>query len=72
MTVDQELDLGEWEPEIEPAFFHFLQRIDQMLIEIIGIGRDDLPDQPYADWFAEEVEPKEAVDMILHEMGYIA
>lgn len=69
VLIDETFDSLDWEPVMEAEFFHWLNEIDKGLVRAFGLGREELPDQCYADWFADGLAPQEAVELILEEMG---
>ncbi len=57
MTHDAEFD----------AWFAQVNRLHRQAT--IGFTAEDLPDQPYRDWYDDEVTPAEAVEMLLENEG---
>ena len=42
------------------SFEQWLVQVDNAVWSRVGLGRDDLPDCPYRDWYEEEVSPLRA------------
>jgi hypothetical protein len=55
-------------------FERWFAKVDALVAARAGLGADDLPDQPYYDWFDSEWTPKEAAQEVLatvaDEMGF--
>lgn len=58
----------------ERAFEAWFAKVDVLMSARAGLGPDDLPDQPYWDWFDSGYTPKqaarEALINIADEMGF--
>lgn len=50
-------------------FKDWLHDVDRHVTAKTGLGRDDLPDCPYADWYEEGVSPKRAAARALKRAG---
>ena len=60
--VSQDADNDErWE--------QWIAAVDAEFIKLIGIGRDDLPDQDYWELFQGVYTPKQAVEIIMEELA---
>lgn len=45
---------------IRLSFDDWLAAVDRLLTVKVGLGRDDLPDCPYRDWYDDGYRPAEA------------
>lgn len=58
----------------ERAFEAWYAKVDAAMTASAGLGPDDLPDQPYYDWFEGGYTPtqaaREALILIADEMGF--
>jgi hypothetical protein len=48
-------------------FATWLAKVDRSLTARTGLGVDDLADAPYRDYFADEMDPREAAALVLSE-----
>jgi len=51
-------------------FEEWMRELDNTLDRNIGIVSDDLPDQPYRDWFEEGLTPGRAAYRALRHSGF--
>lgn len=54
----------------EEAFKAWMKLLDETLGETLGVFVEDIPDMPYADWFNEELDVDDAVNLIKEELEY--
>lgn len=58
----------------ERAFEAWFAKVDALIAARSGMGADDLPDQPYYDWFESEWTPQmaaqETLVLVADEMGF--
>lgn len=59
---------GQWEER--PSFQAWLAEVDRELISICFLSHDDLPDQPYMDWYREGQTARCAAECALNYAGY--
>jgi hypothetical protein len=57
---------AEWD---QAAFDAWFKKVDRLMSARSGLGADDLPDQPYADWFEDGMSPQEAAQLALDEVA---
>lgn len=50
-------------PDRMKDFARWMAMADRQCRRDYGVGIDDLPDQPWADWFEDCLSPSEAVEM---------
>ena len=43
------------------TFYMWIAEVDKAVWNIVGLSYEDLPDQPWHDWFVEGVSPIKAV-----------
>ena len=48
----------------------WLAQVDRHVGAIAGLTHSDLADQPWYDWWADDVEPREAAIMLLEDEGF--
>ena len=53
----------------ELTFEQWMDRVNDCIVNIAGIGRDDLPDQPFRDWYEAEMSPEAAARDTLEDAG---
>lgn len=53
------------------SFEAWLVEVDRVLERIVLLSHRDLADQPYRDWYDDEVSPEEAVEMIAESEGFM-
>ena len=53
----------------DDRFGKWFDRVDAIVSARAGLGADDLPDQPYYDWFESGMTPKEAAQAVLAEVA---
>ena len=51
-------------------FEQWMQGIDQAVLQMAFCLVHDLSDQPFRDWFEDEVTPQEAAEMALADNGF--
>ena len=51
-------------------FEQWMEAIDQAVLRIAFCSVHDLSDQPFRDWFEDEVSPEEAAEMALEDNGF--
>ncbi len=51
-------------------FDQWMKEIDEILERDADINSQDLPDQPYRDWFNDELSAKEAAHRALYDSGF--
>lgn len=54
--VTQDADFATW-----------LRKVNAVLTGLTGLGVSDLADAPYRDYFADEMDPREAAALVLSE-----
>lgn len=47
-------------PRTKMTFDEWMAAVDAAIVVKVGLGRDDLPDCPYHDWWEDGVTPKGA------------
>jgi hypothetical protein len=52
------------------TFEQWMKGVDSALLKISGLTHRDIADQPWRDWFDDEVPPKEAAEMALEDEGF--
>lgn len=54
------------------TFEKWMQRVDTAIAVASGVGIEtaDLPDQPYMDWYQDEMTPREAAMNTLEDAGF--
>lgn len=52
------------------AFDRWLAEVNETMIEIAGVGVNDIADQPWYDLYTDEVYPEEAAEMALEAEGF--
>lgn len=53
-----------------PSFDQWLQAVDLAVSAIAGVSVHDLADQPFRDWYDDEMSPQEAARTMLEEEGF--
>jgi hypothetical protein len=53
-----------------PAFKAWMKQVDDAVQGTVGLSVHDLPDQPFMDWYQDEVPPKEAAADALAYAGW--
>ena len=53
----------------EYGFTEWLRRVDQELLNRVGVATSDLADCTYRDWFEDELSPVEAARRVLVNDG---
>jgi len=48
--------------ENQMTFEEFYKECDKIVVNILGLGIDDLPDAQWADYYHDEMSPADAVD----------
>jgi len=48
----------------------WMAEIDRLMVAEAGVTHNDLPDQPWRDWYDEGLEPEEAVENALDDAGF--
>ena len=51
------------------TFEQWMDRVNECIVNIAQVGRDDLPDQPWRDWFDAELTPEQAAVDALEDAG---
>ena len=51
-------------------FSEWINIVDAALVRNVGIGWEDLPDYPYADWFDDGMSPDDAAREALESEGF--
>lgn len=51
------------------SFDAWFDAVDREIVAICGLGVNDLPDQPYRDWYNDEMPPREAAMYALEDSG---
>lgn len=49
------------------AYDLWLGQVDRAVVQHFGVGIDDLPDQPYMDFFEDGYAPSDVVEALLEE-----
>jgi hypothetical protein len=52
------------------TFEEWLGKVDRHIGKVCGLGHNDLVDQPWWDWWNDEVRPREAARWALEEEGF--
>lgn len=52
------------------TFDAWMKRVDAILVALCGVTSNDLPDCPYADWFADNLAPTVAARRAIRLAGY--
>lgn len=50
-------------------FKSWMERVETECIKNFGLTIDDLPDQPYYDWFEDDLDPSDVVEEIAEREG---
>lgn len=61
-NTPQKLDPGD-----NPTFEKWCSRVDSLLSIHTGLGRDDLPDQPWQRWYEQRLRPIRAANRALRK-----
>jgi Family of unknown function (DUF5419) len=56
--------------EEDGSFGEWLTQVDRAIAGYCGLTHRDIADQPWRDWFDDEVPPKEAAEMALEDEGF--
>ena len=51
-------------------FEQWMEAIDRAVFRIAFCSVHDLSDQPFRDWFDDEISPEEAAEMALEDNGF--
>lgn len=51
----------------DQLFEAWMRDVDEYVQALIGLSVYDLPDQPYRDWFEDEMDEKEAAELAIEE-----
>lgn len=43
--------------------------VDKIILDIYGVGIDDLPDMLWHDWFTEDMTPEEAAHLAIEKVN---
>lgn len=54
----------------EDQFKKWMKNVDGRIEELCGLSHRDLADQPFRDWFEDEVTPREAARRTLADEGF--
>lgn len=57
------------DPDDNPAFERWMQRVDAIVVRAIGLSVYDLPDCCYRDWYEDRVRPVYAAQRALRRAG---
>jgi hypothetical protein len=49
----------------------YIDAIDRLMRARAGVSVHDLPDQPFAAWWEDGIDPDDAVDLILETEGHV-
>ena len=52
------------------TFEEWISKVDRRIGNVCGLGVDDLTDQPYWDWWSDEMPPGEAAKLALGAEGF--
>lgn len=52
-----------------PGFLEFAEAVNKIAEQKIGMGILDLPDQDYSSFFADELSPEDAWEIIVENEG---
>jgi hypothetical protein len=55
---------------IYETFKQWLAAVDDKLVAKSGLGVRDLADQPYHDWYDDDMSPTEAAEQVLEDEGF--
>jgi len=60
-----------WDPSGARKFAAWSRRLDRILLKATGLGIEDGPDFPQADYFESGMSPESAAQMIMDDRGYV-
>jgi hypothetical protein len=52
------------------TYEEWIKKVDRHIEKVCGLGHDDLVDQPYREWWEDEMHPSEAARYALEEEGF--
>lgn len=52
------------------TFEQWMAKVNQIISNKVGLSSDDLADQPYMDWFEDDMPPLDAALEALADEGY--
>jgi hypothetical protein len=53
-----------------PTFDAWLEAVDRTVQDIAAVSLFDLTDQPFRDWYDDEIDPNEAAHLALEDNGW--
>ncbi len=68
-TLAEYREMGWGDRAVE--FHNFMVKVDNACMKSIGLGIYDLPDQDFASAFEDEMDPKEFLDEVLENEGFV-
>ncbi|WP_396908912.1 hypothetical protein [Mycolicibacterium sp.] len=57
--------------EYSQSFDTWIREADQLLHARTGVARADIADQPWRDWWADQMTPREAVRLAMTNEGFV-